>query len=106
MQINHTAVRAFLRIWAPIAERFEMGRAADHAIDAGEWSDAASSDMECAAFNECLDKVAPRFNLTAHDLWQQVMNHEMDESFKFMHALETGHPPHDAATATGMYDHY
>jgi len=62
------AVRAFHRIWEPIATDLDIGAAADHQFDGGEWSDAASCEIHQEIREKLLEAVAGRFGLTSAQL--------------------------------------
>ena len=68
MTVNYRAVRAFNRLWAPIAEALEVGAACDRGFDGGEWSDSASANTWQREFLALVDRVARRFGLRAQEL--------------------------------------
>jgi hypothetical protein len=66
------ARRAFTRVWAPIAERLNEGADCDAQFDGGEWSRAFNDDIWQRQYLKCLERVAPRFGITADALDQEL----------------------------------
>jgi hypothetical protein len=72
MIINHQAIRAFNRVWAPHAEAFAMAADLDAGFDGGEWSRGINDRMEAREFADCLQRVARRFDLSAQQLEEMI----------------------------------
>jgi len=66
------AVRAFDKVWAPVAASYDAGREADYAIDCGEWGAAASDASEGAEYDECVARVAQRFGVPQRELQMAI----------------------------------
>lgn len=70
--INYRAVRAYNRIYAPIAERQWFGSQCDYAIDYGEWSTRAHAHISETIEERIADYVGNRFGLTGEELRNMV----------------------------------
>ena len=86
-QINYVAVRAFRKVWEPIAAEHELAAEMDAGFDAGEWSGPAHANLECAAYEACLHRVAAKFNLSATVLGNQLCEAEYNECERFRSSL-------------------
>jgi hypothetical protein len=73
------AVKAMVRLWAPIGESFAIGAEADAQFDGGEWSGPANSTREQEVYEALLTRVAERFGLTSQALDYAIQKKEYDE---------------------------
>lgn len=78
-ELNYPAIRAFKRVWAPIAEGFAIAADADRAIDGGEWSGPASANAQLRAYYDYLAPVARRFGMTIQQLESQIQQADYRE---------------------------
>lgn len=74
------AIRALRRVWAPKAESFAIGAAADAGFDGGEWSGPAHSHMEQDEYQATLAAVGSRFGLTAEQLEYAIYQADVEQS--------------------------
>ena len=82
-----TAIKAFNRIMAPIAEQMAQGAACDHEFDGGEWSDAASA-REAERVEEAVAfRVGQRFGLSTEQMLNAVWVSSHIEQDCFMTAM-------------------
>ena len=70
--MNKVAVRAFHRVWFPIAASIAMGAEADAGFDGGEFSVEAHYHAEMQAYLDTLEMVANRFGMGVVDLSNDV----------------------------------
>jgi len=98
-----TAIRAFRRVWAPIAVQLDIASAADAQFDGGEWSDAASARTEERVHAEALARVAARFGLTAAELEYGVEVAFEKEYDRFFASLQLSAVPHECNEARHLY---
>jgi hypothetical protein len=62
-QINWLMVRAFNRVWNPIAEQLSILEECDAQFDGGEWSGPSNANHEQWVYGECIASVAMRFQI-------------------------------------------
>lgn len=62
-EINMRAVRAFARVWNPLADRISEGQAASHGYDAGEFTGDFYANLLETTWNHALQRVAARFGM-------------------------------------------
>lgn len=91
--INHIrAVRAFRRVYNPIAKLRCEATEADAGFDGGEFSRGWHAAASVNEYNRTLARVAHRFGMRARQLHNAVCNAGMEEHEYQMNA---GRPRHD-----------
>jgi hypothetical protein len=97
---NYPAVRAFNRVFAPIARGIVQQACVDAQFDGGEWSGAIHANLFREAELHIAYRVGYRFGLTARQLLAQVEAAIYHEHQMFMEHLEREQPLH---TSTGWF---
>lgn len=79
--MNIQAVRAFNRVWLPIAAQLEEAEARDAHFDGGEWSRSAHANLWLEKYDATVERVAHRFDIEPNTLvndMQEYFYHQVD----------------------------
>lgn len=71
-KLNYRAIRAYNKIYAPIAKRQWFGSQCDYQVDFGEWSSSAYYHISETIEERIAEYVGARFGLSAEELRHQV----------------------------------
>lgn len=83
-RINYPAVRAFNRVWNPIAHDLGMIEEADRGFDGGEFSGSFHNDQWSREYARVLALVGSRFDVKADALDEMVMDADWIENEKWV----------------------
>lgn len=86
-KLNYPAIRAFIRVWNPIADELEEGARIDAGFDGGEFSGPANARYASYEHEKVCRQIAERFGMTGDELSLQVWVYDNEQQDRFYDSL-------------------